>query len=137
MPDRPDPGPRPDRAQLKGHLDLLLLAVLQTAPAHGYEIIGALRDRSRGVFDLPEGTVYPALHRLEAAGYLTSTWRPVEGRRRRIYQLTPDGSSDLDTQRTAWRCYSSAVEATLHGGSGPGRPDHNLSPSGTSLVRRQ
>ena len=63
-----------DRERLKGNLDLLLLSVLSSGPAHGYAIISALRDRSGGTFDLPEGTIYPALHRLEDAGLLVSTW---------------------------------------------------------------
>ena len=58
---------------LKGHLDLLLLAVLAEAPAHGYLVIDRLRQASGGTFDLPEGTVYPALHRLERAGLLDSS----------------------------------------------------------------
>src|SRR5215469_16392876 len=57
-----------ERERLKGHLDLLLLSVLAAGPAHGYVIITALCERSEGAFDLGEGTVYPALHRLEAAG---------------------------------------------------------------------
>ena len=62
-----------NRERLKGHLDLLMLSVLAAGPAHGYAVITALRARSGGTFDLPEGTVYPALHRLEAAGLLTSS----------------------------------------------------------------
>jgi DNA-binding PadR family transcriptional regulator len=61
---------------LKGHLDGLLLAVVAEEPAHGYAIVERLRDRSGGAFDLPEGTVYPALHRLEQAGLLKSSWAP-------------------------------------------------------------
>ena len=67
-----------DRERLKGNLDLLLLSVLSSGPAHGYAIISALRDRSGGTFDLPEGTIYPALHRLEDA----ACW-PAPGSRRR------------------------------------------------------
>ena len=63
-----------ERERLKGNLDLLLLSVLSSGPAHGYAIISALRDRSGGTFDLPEGTIYPALHRLEDSGLLVSTW---------------------------------------------------------------
>ena len=63
-----------NRERLKGHLDLLLLAVLAGGRAHGYTVISALRQRSEGTFDLPEGTVYPALHRLEDAGLLSSSW---------------------------------------------------------------
>jgi hypothetical protein len=57
-----------DRERLKGHLDLLLLSVPSAGPAHGYAIISALRERSGGTFDLPKGTIYPALHGLEQAG---------------------------------------------------------------------
>jgi PadR family transcriptional regulator, regulatory protein PadR len=62
------------REQPKGHLDLRLLSVLAGGSAHGYVIIGALRERSDGAFDLPEGTIYPALHRLEKNGLLRSYW---------------------------------------------------------------
>ena len=63
-----------NRERIKGHLDLLLLSVLAGRPAHGYAIISALRERSEGTFDLPEGTIYPALHRLEDAKLLSSSW---------------------------------------------------------------
>ena len=69
--------------KLKGHLDLLLLAILEEGPSHGYAVIDKLRQRSDDAFDLPEGTVYPALHRLHEAGYLCSTWVDATGRRRR------------------------------------------------------
>ncbi len=59
---------------LKGHLDLLVLSVLSTGPRHGYGVIEELRVRSGDAFDLPEGTVYPVLHRLERAGLLVSEW---------------------------------------------------------------
>ena len=75
---------------LKGHLDLLLLGVVRDSPAHGYAIIEELRRSSGGALDLPEGTVYPALHRLEKAGLLASRWSE-EGRRRRVYELTRRG----------------------------------------------
>jgi len=87
--------------QLKGHLEPLLLAVLETGPSHGYEILDSLRRRSGGVFDLPEGTIYPALHRLEDAGWVTSTREVIEGRRRRVYRLTAAGLAG--TRREALR----------------------------------
>jgi len=59
---------------LKGHLDMILLAALAAGPAHGYAIIQEIRRRSGNAFDLPEGTIYPALHRLEQAGLLSSRW---------------------------------------------------------------
>src|SRR2546429_5858648 len=79
--------------KLKGHLDLLLLSVLSRGPGHGYEVITRLKVRSGGAFQLPEGTVYPALHRLEDAGLLASGWDVVAGRRRRLYHLTAAGGA--------------------------------------------
>ncbi|HEX3976208.1 MAG TPA: helix-turn-helix transcriptional regulator [Solirubrobacteraceae bacterium] len=98
---------------LKGHLDALILAVLVAGPLHGYAIIDTLKQRSDGTFTLPEGTVYPALHRLEAAGLLTSEWSDGEGRRRRVYELTRRGQRELGTRRSEWREFSRAVEAVL------------------------
>ena len=98
---------------LKGHLDLLLLAVLSEGPAHGYAIIEALRQRSEGTFDLPEGTIYPALHRLEADGLLSSSWSEDSGRRRRVYQLTTKGQKALITRQVEWRQFARAVDATI------------------------
>lgn len=100
---------------LKGHLDLLVLSVLADGPRHGYAVIEALRDRSEAIFDLPEGTVYPALHRLEKAGLLTSEWSVVGGRRRRTYRLTESGTSTLAELRTAWLEFSTAVTRVLRG----------------------
>ncbi len=73
---------------LKGHLDGIMLAVLEPGPRHGYAIMEALRVRSGGQVDLPTGTVYPALHRLERAGLIQASWSTAGGRRRRVYQLT-------------------------------------------------
>ena len=98
---------------LKGHLDLLLLAVLEKGPAHGYALIKSLRTRSSGTFDLPEGTVYPALHRLEKDGLVSSYWSQDSGRRRRVYQLTPKGVEALARRQAEWRQFSRAVDATI------------------------
>jgi PadR family transcriptional regulator PadR len=100
---------------LKGHLDGMLLATLEDGPRHGYAVIEALRAGSGGRFDLPTGTVYPALHRLERAGLVRSSWSTVAGRRRRTYQLTPAGTSVLHAERSTWREFSSAVSAILDG----------------------
>jgi len=102
-----------DRERLKGNLDLLLLTVLAAGPAHGYAIISALRERSEGTFDLPEGTIYPALHRLEEAGLLASSWAEADGRRRRVYGLTDEGAAALGTQRTEWRRFARGMQAVL------------------------
>jgi DNA-binding PadR family transcriptional regulator len=97
---------------LKGHLEGILLAVLEPGPRHGYAIMEALRDRSAGQVDLPTGTIYPALHRLERAGLVRASWSTV-GRRRRVYELTPAGRRALDTERSTWRDFSAAVTALL------------------------
>ncbi|CAN5512251.1 helix-turn-helix transcriptional regulator [soil metagenome] len=102
---------------LKGHLDAIVLAALEDRPAHGYAIIEAIKGRSGGTFDLPEGTIYPALHRLEQAGLLASHWMtPSSGRRRRVYALTKSGTSRLAEGRKAWTRFAKAVESSLGGG---------------------
>jgi PadR family transcriptional regulator PadR len=98
---------------LKGHLDLLLLAAVQMRPAHGYAIAESLRARSDGAFDLPEGTLYPALHRLERARLVSSHWSEVSGRRRRVYQLTAKGQRELAKRQNEWRDFSRAVFAVV------------------------
>ena len=98
---------------LKGHLDLLLLAVVQADPAHGYAIAEALRTRSGGAFDLPEGTLYPALHRLEADRLLSSRWSQVNGRRRRVYALTKKGQRALTNRHHEWMEFARAVHAVV------------------------
>ncbi len=97
---------------LKGHLDALILGVLAEGPLHGYAIIEQLKRRSGGSLDLPEGTVYPALHRLEAAGLLASNWS--EGaRRRRVYRLTARGKRELGHRRAEWSAFVRAVDGVL------------------------
>jgi PadR family transcriptional regulator PadR len=98
---------------LKGHLDALLLAVLADGPRHGYAVIEELRTGSGGAFDLPKGTVYPALHRLEQAGLVTGTWSEGPGRRRRTYQLTAAGRRRLGAERATWETFASAMTAVL------------------------
>jgi DNA-binding PadR family transcriptional regulator len=98
---------------LKGHLDGMILAVVADEPAHGYAVIETLKRRSSGVFDLPEGTVYPALHRLESDGLLSSGWVDAEGRRRRVYRLTRRGRAALVERRDEWQRFSRAVRGVL------------------------
>jgi PadR family transcriptional regulator, regulatory protein PadR len=94
---------------LKGHLELLLLATIAAEPAHGYRILELLRERSGGAFDLPEGTIYPALYRLERAGLLASRWSTAGGRRRRTYRLTRRGRAALAAERRDWDRFARAV----------------------------
>ena len=98
---------------LKGHLEGMLLASLETGPRHGYAIIESLRAHSGGQFDLPTGTVYPALRRLERAGLVQGTWSEAGGRRRRVYRLTTAGRRRLAAERNTWRDFSAAVNALL------------------------
>ena len=98
---------------LKGHLDFLILASVESKATHGYAVIQELRKRSGGTFDLPEGTVYPALHRLEKAGFLASRWSRHAGRRRCLYKLTLKGRRALAQHRQEWPKFSRAVAATL------------------------
>lgn len=98
---------------LKGHLDLLLLATVAAEPAHGYRVIEELKHRSGGAFALPEGTVYPALHRLEQSGLLASSWERGSGRRRRIYRVTSRGRRALAQERRDWNGFTRAVEAVV------------------------
>ncbi|MFN8558400.1 MAG: helix-turn-helix transcriptional regulator [Dehalococcoidia bacterium] len=100
---------------LKGHLDLLLLTIVADEPAHGYAIIEALRRRSEGVFDLPEGTVYPALHRLERAGLLSGRWVDAGGRRRRIYELSGVGAAALKERRREWLRFATGIQSVVGG----------------------
>ena len=100
---------------LKGHLDMIVLAALAAVgSAHGYAIIEEIKRRSGGAFDLPEGTIYPALHRLELAGLLKSNWMTADsGRRRRVYTLTRTGTRALVERRAVWKQFSDAIGGLL------------------------
>lgn len=99
---------------LRGHMDALLLSVVEHEPLHGYAIIEALRERSGGALDVPTGTVYPALRRLERAGFLASEWATVGGRKRRTYRLTDSGRAELAGERSAWSSFTSVIGRVLN-----------------------
>jgi PadR family transcriptional regulator, regulatory protein PadR len=98
---------------LRGHLDRLLLAVLAEAPGHGYELSQRLTARSGGELEVPEGSLYPALHRLERAGLVASAWSADGGRRRRVYRLTAAGRREVTRSRSEWQAFSTAVARVL------------------------
>lgn len=98
---------------VRGHLDALLLAVLEDGPLHGYAIITAVQTRSGGALELRTGTIYPALNRLERLGFLHSDWDAVGERKRRTYRLTDAGRRGLADERTAWRELTAAIGAVL------------------------
>lgn len=104
---------------LKGHLDALLLATLEDGPRHGYSVKEALRVGSDGQIDLPTGTIYPALRRLEQQGLITGTWDTAGPRARRTYTLTSAGRTALNGERTGWQEFSAVITTLLAGKSWP------------------
>ena len=106
---------------LTGTIDLMVLAIVARQPAHGYAIIAQLRVRTSGALDLPEGTIYPSLHRLERAGLLSSSARKVDGRTRRIYRITAAGRAALRDRLGAWESLVRSVSAVIEEGGAPQR----------------
>lgn len=100
---------------LRGHLDLVLLSCLREGPAHGYLLSKRVKERSDGEFELLEGTLYPALHRLEAAVLVTSSWSLERGRRRKVYRLTVRGTRALGEREAEWRAFARTVDGVLGG----------------------
>lgn len=92
---------------------MLLLAAVESGATHGYMIAEKLRSASDGTFDLPDGTIYPALRRLEGLGLLKSSWDETGGRRRRTYKLTAKGKKRLAAQRQEWGTFERGVQAIL------------------------
>jgi PadR family transcriptional regulator PadR len=100
---------------LRNHLELLVLTALEAGPAHGYSIIRGIRERSDGEFRLLEGSLYPALHRLERDRLVTSSWSNVAGRKRRVYRLSQKGRATLEQQERDWRRFERAMNLVLEG----------------------
>ena len=99
--------------KIRGHLDAMLMSALAEGPTHGYGVCAWLRSTSDGDLDLPEGTVYPALHRLERDGLITSEQRMAQGRRQRVYRLTAAGRRALAAERAEWARFSLLVTRLL------------------------
>jgi transcriptional regulator len=104
---------RPDT--LQGSLDLLVLKILSRRPdLHGYAIMTAIRETSGDVLNAEEGSLYPALHRMEEAGWIRAAWVTKEsGRRARIYRLTAAGKQQLASEEARWSVVSSAINRVL------------------------
>jgi len=99
---------------LQGTLDMLVLKALQLGPMHGWGITERLQQGSRQMLRVGQGSLYPALYRLERQGHVASTWNTTENNRRaRYYELTPAGRARLTEERQAWRRMSRAVELIL------------------------
>jgi PadR family transcriptional regulator PadR len=108
-----------ERQVLRGLLNMLVLAVLQRGALHGYAVRDALRQGSSGRFDVSEGTVYPALQRLEHLGLVSSSWAVVDRRHIRVYELTPAGRDKLSADCLAWQGFVAAVGTLLEPQPGP------------------
>jgi transcriptional regulator len=102
-----------DSRLLTGTVDTLILEIVGSAPTYGYEIVQTVQERSRGYFEITEGSLYPALHRLERQKLLDSFWKEVEGRERKYYKLTPAGRSALATKKQEWRKFAAGVNGIL------------------------
>ena len=106
----------PTSDRLHGHLDLLILSSLAAGPMHGWAIAQRLRILSERVFEVGQGSIYPALRRLEAAGWISAEVAVSEaGRRARFYSLTPAGQRQLETERDEWAGFAAAVQRVLDG----------------------
>jgi len=105
--------PKPD--SLQGSLDLLVLKILSRRPGlHGYAIMTAIQEISEDVLRAEEGSLYPALHRMEEAGWIRAEWITKDsGRRARIYQVTPAGRKQLAAEESRWEAVTAAVNRVL------------------------
>ena len=105
----------PPKADLpQGTLDLLILKVIAFGPVHGYAIAQRLEQVSRGVVQVPEGSLYPALHRLENRGLLAADWKATEtGREAKFYKLTRKGRKQLEAEAASWQRLIDAIGLIL------------------------
>ena len=110
--DAGEPG-RPSNADIRGHLDALLLAAVEDGPLHGYGVIERLKAQTGGAVSIEGGTLYPALRRLEESGLVRGEWTDAAGRRRRVYTLTDDGVAALHGERGAWREFVRTLGSVL------------------------
>ena len=106
--------PRTNSDQLHGTLDMLVLKVLENGAMHGYAIATRLQQVSKDVLQVEEGSLYPALYRMEQRGWLSSEWAPSDtGRRARFYRLTRSGRGQLKAETESWARLTLAVQAVL------------------------
>lgn len=112
--------PKSDLPQ--GTLDLLILKVVALGPVHGYAIAQRLQQVSRDVVQVPQGSLYPALHRLENRGFLGADWKETEtGREAKFYRLTRKGRALLDTETASWQRLADAIGLILSMAEGGGK----------------
>lgn len=102
-----------DPKLITGTLETLMLEVISHGPSYGYEIVQTVLSRSGGRFALKEGSLYPALHRLERQKLLKANWDECEGRRRKYYRVTPAGRELLEARRKDWQAFAAGVNGVL------------------------
>ena len=98
---------------LWGTVEMLVLKVVSQGSSYGYEIAQTVGQHSNGYFDLKEGSLYPALHRMEQQKLLSSFWQEADGRRRKYYKLTSAGAKALAAKEKQWQAFSSGVQGVL------------------------
>ena len=105
---------RPQTDALRGSLDLLVLKTLSLQPMHGWGISQRIQQTSKGILEVNQGSLYPALQRLEKDGLITSDWGTTDNHRRaRYYRLTASGRRELEVERESWKRFSGGLEAVL------------------------
>jgi PadR family transcriptional regulator PadR len=108
-----------ERELLKGSTDSLLLSLINSQPMYGYQIIKEIEKRSRGYFQFKEGTLYPALHRLEKAGLVQGKWQRLpNGQERRYYYITQRGQEALTQRLATWKDFAAAVALIIQPATG-------------------
>jgi PadR family transcriptional regulator, regulatory protein PadR len=109
-----------DRKFLQGTLDVLILKTLSWGPMHGYGVASWLEERTGAALVIEEGSLYPALHRMERKGWIASEWRLTENdRRAKYYRLTDEGRAQLQADADGWASFADAVGKVLFGGEAP------------------
>src|SRR5205809_6728013 len=108
------PPDNPKSDLLQGTLDVLILKIVALRPVHGYAVAQRLQQISRDVLQVQQGSLYPALHRLEERGWLDAEWRDTEtGREAKFYHLTKAGRKQLERERSDWQRLAKAVALVL------------------------
>lgn len=110
-----------DARLVTGTLEMLILEVISHGPSYGYEISQTVVQQSFGAFDVKEGSLYPALHRLEQQKFVTSYWQEIEGRRRKYYRISTSGQMALDAKKSEWRQFTKAVHGVIGANAVAGR----------------
>lgn len=106
--------PTPPAAMLKGTLDLLILRTIELQPRHGLAVSERIAQITRGTFVVKPGSLFPALHRLEQEGYIAGAWgESAQGRRAKVYNITPAGRKRLTAERKSWDRIVTAVGQVL------------------------